>query len=69
MTADNYVAAREDIRENLKSGAYILWVDYGAEGWRPSIYDGIDALSAAIEQGLASPFVVTRSALRLGVRG
>jgi hypothetical protein len=41
------------------SGPFILWEDYGCEGWKPRSFDSIDQIPPFIQQGCLNRFVVT----------
>lgn len=46
--------------EELKSFPYLVWVDYGTEGWRPFPYKSLDA--AVQHDGHGSAKIVTKPA-------
>lgn len=48
--------------ENEVRDPYILWCNYGLEGWAPRGYDTEQAMVEAIAEGLThgNPFVITR---------
>lgn len=57
-------------RDELRKARFILWADYGSEGWQPDPYPGLGALVETVESGgPLGPFVVTRGALGLATLG
>lgn len=48
-------------RDELADALYIVWVDYGSEGWQPTPFDSTIALASAIENGeFHAAFIVTQ---------
>ena len=39
---------------------YLLWVDYGSEGWFPYDFDTLEEMLAYIRDGVSGPFLTTK---------
>lgn len=52
----------EDHADALQS-AFIVWVDYGSEGWCPFGFDKLDDAARAIARDFMHPAVITGPAL------
>ena len=56
------------MNDELKDAAFILWLNYGSEGWKPYPYPSAEELAGTIEAGTSSPFVVTGPAMTIAMR-
>lgn len=61
INADEKPAIGE-VREldTILAAKYVLWRDYGSEGWRPCAFESEDAVLKEIHTNLHSDFVVMR---------
>ena len=46
----------------LQAGPFVLWRDYGSDGWQPEVFQTRAAMLAAVESGqtYGSRFLMTR---------
>lgn len=45
--------------EITQKSAFIVWVDYGSEGWAPFGYGSLEDATRAIANGFSHPAVIT----------
>ena len=39
---------------------YLLWTDYGSEGWTYNEYATLEEVMQHIQSGISGPFIITR---------
>ena len=39
---------------------YLLWIDYGSEGWMYVAYDTLEEVIERIQTNIGGPFIVTK---------
>ena len=55
-------------REAMEAAKFIIWIDYGYEGWSPTTFKDEATMLAYIAGGVHSGFVVTRGTVPLTLR-
>ena len=69
MKAPSVAAQMRNEMDEILGAAWIVWVDYGYEGWAPNCFATEEEATRAILAGdFSGPTVITSGGKKLGVR-